>query len=199
MNTILSIMLPTTIDRRSYFYELLEEICFQIKNLDPEFHKRIELVIDEDNKEKSIGRKRQDLLLRAKGTWVVAIDSDDSIAKTYLSDIINALDKRPNIDHVGFLESCSINGTVSKSIFSIRYKQWAENIDGFDHIRCANPKSVIRRDKALRVGFRDIRFGEDKLFSEKITPLLGSETFINKPLYIYRFISSNHKERFGIK
>lgn len=197
--TMLSIMLPTTTDRRNCFYELLKEICFQIKNLSPEFQNRIELLIDEDNKEKSIGKKRQDLLLRAKGTWVVGIDSDDMIAKTYLRDIIIVLNAYPNTDHVGFLESCSINGVVSTSIFSIRYKNWAENIDGFDYIRCANPKSVIRRTKALKVGFTNIRFGEDKIFSEKVTPLLTSEIFINKPLYIYRFVSTGHKERFGIR
>lgn len=197
--TMLSIMLPTTTDRRSSFYELLKEICFQIKNLKPEFQQRIELLIDEDNKEKSIGQKRQDLLLRAKGTWVVGIDSDDMIAKTYLKDIVNALNANPLTDHVGFLESCSRNGVLSVSLFSIRYKKWAENIAGFDHIRCANPKSVIRRAKALQAGFNNIRFGEDRLFSERVTPLLRSEIFINKPLYIYRYVSSGHKERYGIK
>jgi hypothetical protein len=192
-------MLPTTTDRRSSFYELLKEICFQIKNLNPEFQQKIELLIDEDNKEKSIGKKRQDLLLKSRGTWVVGIDSDDTIAKTYLKDIVNALNANPNTDHVGFLESCSINGVLSVSLFSIRYKKWAENIGEFDHIRCANPKSVIRRVKALQAGFSNIRFGEDKLFSERVTPLLRSEIFINKPLYMYRYVSSGHKERYGIK
>lgn len=190
-------MLPTTIDRRETFYPLLEEIKRQIaKN---KFQDIVEVIIDEDNKEKSIGKKRQDLLEKATGKYVVGIDSDDWIAKDYLECIITSLQENPSIDHVGFLEDCNIDGAKSISIFSINNKVWAENQDGYDHIRCANPKSVILREKALKIGFKDIRYAEDKLFSESITKLLNSEVFIHKPLYYYRYKKTSHNERYGIK
>ena len=197
-NTLLSILLPTTVDRRHCFYPLLQEILMQINELNAA-HDYIELVIDEDDKLKSIGLKRQHLLERATGIWVVGIDSDDWIAPTYLTDILQALNVKPDTDHVGFIEDCLINGEQSFSIFSIEHKQWAENTDGYQHIRCANPKSVIRRTKALEVGFKNIRFGEDKIFSEAVTPLLTSEVFIDKPLYFYRHTSSDFNLRYGIK
>ena len=190
-------MLPTTIDRREQFAKLLEEIKRQI--VANKYEDIVEVVINEDNKEISIGKKRQELLEASSGKWVVGIDSDDWIAEDYLHDIVMALKNNPQIDHVGFLEDCDINGEKSLSIFSIRHKHWAENFDGYDHIRCANPKSVILREKALMVGFEDSRFGEDRIFSEAVTSLLTSEIFIEKSLYLYRHISTEHNERYGIK
>jgi len=194
---LLTIMLPTTIDRREQFAKLLEEIKRQI--VANKYEDIVEVIINEDNKEISIGKKRQELLEASSGKWVVGIDSDDWIAEDYLHDIVMALKNNPQIDHVGFLEDCDINGEKSLSIFSIRHKSWAENFDGYDHIRCANPKSVILREKALMVGFEDIRYKEDRVFSEAVTPLLKSEIFIGKPLYFYRHISTEHNERYGIK
>lgn len=196
MTPLLSIMLPTTIDRRKTFYQLLELITKQINKLDAS--ELVEILIDEDNKEKSIGKKRQDLLERATGKYVVGIDSDDSVSIDYLESILDVL-KNEDVDHVGFLEGCKINGESSTSIFSIRHKLWAENEDGYDHIRCANPKSVIKREKALLVGYEDMRYGEDRVFSEAVTPLLQSETFINKFLYNYNHTSTDHNIRYGIK
>ena len=195
---LLSIILPTTIDRRLCFYRLLENILHQVND---HCHNtgEVEILIDEDDKQKSIGKKRQDLLEKATGTWVVGIDSDDQIATDYIESIINELRRNPNIDHVGFYENCNIDGAKSKSIFSIRHQKWDENAEGFDHIRCANPKSVIRRTKALQAGFEDSRFGEDRIFSEKVTPLLTSEIFIEKDLYYYIYNSTEHNYRYGIK
>ena len=195
--TLLTIMLPTTIDRREQFAKLLEEIKRQI--VANKYEDIVEVVINEDNKEISIGKKRQELLEASSGKWVVGIDSDDWISEDYLHDIVMALKNNTQIDHVGFLEDCDINGEKSLSIFSIRHKHWAENFDGYDHIRCANPKSVILREKALMVGFEDSRFGEDRIFSEAVTSLLTSEIFIEKSLYLYRHISTEHNERYGIK
>lgn len=192
-NPLLTIMLPTTIDRRDVFKLLLDSIQKQIS--ENNYQDEIEVIIDEDNKEKSIGKKRQDLLERANGLYVVGVDSDDSIAETYIKDIMQAI--LEGSDHIGFLEKCNIDGQESLSIFSIRHKVWDENKDGYDHIRCANPKSVIKREKALLVGFEDSRFGEDRVFSEKVTQLLQTETFINKELYFYNYISTPHIERYG--
>lgn len=198
---ILTIMIPTTTDRRELFIRLCHELLNQISNY-PNGEELIEIIHDEDNKEKSVGLKRQHLLEKANGVFVVGFDSDDFPAPTYIQDIMDAIMMNlwdDDFDHVGFLEDCTINGEKSLSIFSIRHLNWDENKDGYDHIRCANPKSVIRREKALMVGFPDMRFGEDRIFSEAVTPLLKKEIFINKPLYNYIHISSPHNERYGIK
>ena len=193
---LLTIMVPTTKDRYAQFRMLGRSIFNQI--FDNSLWDKVEFIWEEDNKEISVGAKRQLLLERARGEFVVGIDSDDAIAETYVKDIINAIESNRVTDHVGFFERCIMEGSESKSIFSIKYQKWAENVDGYDHIRCANPKSVIRRTKALQVGFPDLRFGEDRIFSENVTPLLTSEVFIEKELYIYKPTPSPHNERYGI-
>ena len=125
--------------------------------------------------------------------------SGDSIHPDYIKDILEAIKNNPGVDHVGFEEDCTINGEKSKSIFSIRHKQWDENKDGYDHIRCANPKSVIKREKALQIGYQDLRYSEDRVFSEAVTAILETEVFIPKPLYFYQHVSSDHNTRYGIK
>ena len=196
----LSIMIPTTPDRRATFECIIQELHAQAAESRYEIGKDFEIISIEDNREMSVGAKRQKLLEMAKGDFVVGIDSDDFIAPTYLQDIIGAICLHGyGIDHVGFYERCNIDGQLSRSIFSIRHEKWGENIDGFDHVRCANPKSVIKRPIALRVGFEDLRYGEDRVFSDKVTPLLHVECFIEKELYYYNYVSTPHNERYGIK
>jgi hypothetical protein len=196
-DTLLSIMLPTTVDRRDTFVKLLSEIKRQIQNL--KSGSKVEIIIDEDNKEKSIGKKRQDLLERAKGKYVVGIDSDDWISKDYLSSIIEALEKNPEVDHVGFTQHCDLDGLEAKTIFSSRYKKWESNKDGYDYVRSPGHLSVIKRDKALKAGYDDARYGEDKMFSDRVTPLIKSEVMIPKDLYFYRYKSEDHNKKYGIK
>ena len=195
----LSILIPTTPDRRETFQFIIEELIAQAAELRLEMGKDFEIVSMEDNREISVGKKRQLLLEMAKGDFVVGIDSDDFIAPTYLQDIIEAIRLHGyDIDHVGFYERCNIDGQLSRSIFSIRHEKWGENMDGFDHVRCANPKSVIKRAIALKVGFEDLRYGEDRVFSEKVTPLLHTECFIEKELYYYNYVSTPNINRYGL-
>ena len=207
---LLSILIPSTPDRKNQTSELLECLLkqeylskigiFDVGNITAWRYygllSNIEILIMVDSKENSVGFKRQKLLEYSKGEWVSGIDSDDLVAETYIHDILEALKHNP--DHVGFVEDCDIDGVKSRSIFSIKHKSWDEKEEGYDQVRCANPKSVIRRTRALQVGFTDCRFGEDRIFSEAVTPLLESEVFIEKPLYKYIHRSSNPTERYGL-
>lgn len=179
------------------FVKLLAELQRQVT--EHFLWNEVEIIWHEDNKEISVGRKRQLLLQRARGIFVVGFDSDDWPAPDYLIQIVSAINCNPNVDHVGFWELCTFNGERPRlSLFSIRYHKWGENVDGYHYVRCANPKSVIRREKALQVGFEDSRFGEDIKFSEAVTPLLVNEVFIDKILYNYRYVDSEFNERYGI-
>ena len=209
---LLSILIPTTPDREETLNALLIELHNQIgigrvvlsqhpmlDYLEKSYGANVEVIVASDNKVISVGRKRQLLLEEAKGEYVSGVDSDDSIHPDYIKDILEAIKNNPGVDHVGFEEDCTINGEKSKSIFSIRHKQWDENKDGYDHIRCANPKSVIKREKALQIGYQDLRYSEDRVFSEAVTAILETEVFIPKPLYFYQHVSSDHNTRYGIK
>lgn len=196
MSELLTIMIPTTTDRRPMFTKLIMELWRQV--FENSLHHYVNIIWEEDAKEISVGLKRQRLLDRAEGVFVAGFDSDDFPNASYMKDIVTTLINNPNIDHVGFIEDCDIDGVKSRSIFSIKHKSWDEHEEGYDQVRCANPKSVIRRTKALQVGYKDLRFGEDRIFSEAVTPLLESEVFIDKPLYYYIHRSSDHNIRYGI-
>jgi len=164
-----------------------------------QYDDEIEILFECDNKEISVGAKRQKLLERATGEYIVFIDDDDWVADFYVSEILKAIKYTP--DCIGFLIDCDIEGVKSNAKASLRYKEWQENVDGFKYVRSIYHKTPVKREIALQVGFSDKRFGEDYEYSQRIMPLLKTEVFINKVMYYYIYRSKNQtaNERYGIK
>lgn len=183
----LSILLPTTNCRSDIFAPLLAELNKQISG------KPVELVIDCDNKEVSIGAKRQRMIENAKGEYVVHVDSDDWVASDYVDQILN----NTGSDSIGFQIECTFDGK-GKCLASAsrRYKDWGENRDGFRYVRSIYHKTPVRRELALKAGFKDMRFGEDYDYSMRIMPLIKSEAYINKVMYYYRYRGESHNEKY---
>lgn len=187
----LSVLLCTVVNRADLFAKLHAHLAAQATG------KPAEILVACDNKEISIGKKRDNLLRQATGDYVCFVDDDDWVADDYVDRILAALETSP--DCVGFKITCTTNGrNPVKAIASMRYKQWAENLDGFVHNRSAYHKTPVRRDIALRVGFRDMRYGEDKIYSSGIMRYLKTEVFVDAVLYFYRFRSENFAEKYGI-
>lgn len=196
-NPIFSILICTTLDRRELFKKLYYEFFLQTKDLP------VEVLYEEDNKQMSVGAKRQKLLLRAKGDYVAYFDSDDWPATYYVEEILKALEKKP--DCVGFLIHMTTNNKNPQiCCHSLKYKVWKGDgktkIDGYDYVRNVTHFNPVRKDLALKIGFQDKRFGEDRLYSDAVTQLCKTEVFINKKLFHYRY--SNvipHKKKYGIR
>lgn len=186
---VLSILLATVESRKDLFALLHAELLRQSEG------KPVELVVACDNKEISIGKKRQNLLEAAKGEYVCFIDDDDWVSPYYVTDILAALSAKP--DCIGFEIQCTHNGqNPQRAIASMRYKQWCDNRDGYRFCRSIYHKTPVRRELALQAGFPDLRYGEDKVYSERIMGLVKTEVFIKSTLYFYRF--SSH-ENFAMK
>lgn len=191
---ILSILIPTIISRAPEFARLHAHVHAQSVG------KPVEILSQCDNKEISIGRKRQILLERASGEWVVFIDDDDWIADSYVDDILAALTSvpSPGPDCVGFLIQCTSNGRHPRMAkASLKYKSWGENEDGWAHTRSPYQKTPVRRSIALLVGFPDLRYGEDRIYSAGLVKLLKTEVFVNRVLYYYRFRAENFSRKYG--
>lgn len=191
MSPLLTIALPTVANRADLFAKLRAHIEAQC------IGKPVEIVVACDNKEISIGRKRQNLLEQATGDYIVYIDDDDWVSPTYVDQILAALETRP--DCVGFLISCTTNGgkpVMAKA--SMCYKQWGENHDGFAHTRSPYQKTPVKREIALKVGFPDLRFGEDRPYSAGLVKLVKTEVFISAVLYNYRFRPEPFHAKYGI-
>jgi glycosyltransferase involved in cell wall biosynthesis len=193
---ILTIAIPTIESRRNAFHLLY----YHIKNQINEFglRKEVELVSICDNKEISIGAKRQKLFEKAKGKYIVMIDDDDWVPYSFVQKVLEAC-KQGN-DCVGYMEECNFaNFKKKKSLISLRVKEWADNVGMFDYVRTPFFKVPIKTDICRQVGCKDMRFGEDHDFAIRIKPLLKTETFIKEYMYIYRHKEEPHNAKYGIK
>ncbi len=48
------------------------------------------------------------------------------------------------------------------------------------------------------VGVKDMRFGEDHDFANRILPFLKTEHYIDREMYIYQYKSEPHNIKYGI-
>lgn len=191
---MLTIAIPSTWNRIVETSKLIEEFERQTNGL-----KEVEIISEFDNKEMTIGEKRELLLHKASGKYIVQWDSDDWVHPNGVSLILTALQHSP--DCVGYKEKLVMDGVGGKkSNISKKYSHWQSNFDGFDYVRTIFNKSVVRRDLAILAGFPNVRWNEDEQFSIRLKPLLRREAYIDEFIYWYNYSSKeNHNEKFGIK
>lgn len=184
----LTVCIPTIVGRERQFNELVRSISG-----------RVPIVMCRDNKEMSIGAKRQLLLEEVKTEYVVFVDDDDALAPDYFETILPLLEQSP--DCICYLED--INGKqVAKH--SNDFLCWGEG-HGYDYVRTPFYKDVLQTSIALEIGFSDMRYGEDEDFSRRLkaSGLIKNEIFIDRRMYFYRMPKSmtaqEHSNRYGIK
>jgi hypothetical protein len=195
MNTLLTIMIPTTPERRMEFDKLEFELWKQIER--DGLQNDINIISDSRGKDIIIGAKRNDLYNHPDaGEYSVQWDDDDWIYHDGLKLIIEALEARP--DCVTYMEHCFINHEVKASNHSLWYDDWGDNVDGYDYVRTPYMKDVIKTSIARSVQVPEIRFGEDHQWSRLLRPHLETEIHINEFIYIYQHVSSDHNTRYGI-
>lgn len=185
---LLSIMIPATPDREKMLYGLLSCLHTQIEVAGVE--KEVEILVEMDNYEISVGAKRQKLLERTKGKYVVAIDSDDEVSENYISSIMEALKSNPDvIGFNGFMLTNGVNRENFKISKDLPYITVPDAFGKNSYLRHSNHLSVVRRSIALKIGYKDLRFAEDYDYSVRLksSGLLKTEVVIEKDLYIYKY------------
>lgn len=211
MQPTLSILIPSTPDRKDDLHNLLECIdkqeyvrkvdMYDIDGLKCERYWDllcpIEVIVFEDEKIMTIGEKRELLYKHAKGTYSWQIDSDDLIAPNAIQLILEAIKSNPEIPVITFRESCMMDGVYKSSNHSIKYEKWCDNFDGYDYCRSPFYKDVIRTDIAKQVPFEKIRWNEDERQSYALKPFLTDEIHIDQELYLYIHNSTPSHERYG--
>ena len=193
---ILSICIPTLLGREQEFNRLHAIIKKQIDN-----NPLIELIILKDNKEMPIGIKRQRLLDLCKGEYCVQLDDDDIIPDYYIEEVLKALETKPT--HIGQLEAVHIDGRNEIACHSDRFREWANNKDGYDYVRTIFNKNVIKTSICRLVGYSNVRYAEDIDFSIRLkaSGLLLNEVFIDKAMYEYTYNTPTYEEhlkRYGL-
>lgn len=183
----LSILIPTIASRVHYLERLLQRLL-------PQRVDGVEVIVESDNGEMTIGEKRNRLMSKARGEWVCYIDDDDMVSEKYVAKILAALALNP--DCVGFKVRRYVNGIFdADAIHSIRYAKYATYSDGISRIyeRTPNHLNPIRRSLAIQVPFLSCNRGEDSDYAERVYPLLESEVFIDIPLYSYLWIPNEDR------
>lgn len=169
-------------------YELLDHLHYQIEK--GNVNDKVEIITDIDNYEISIGLKRQRLIEKAKGEYVAFIDSDDWVSNDYIEEIFLAMQGKPDV--INFTGHMSTNGSnienfkISKDLPYITIQDAHGNNE---YLRFSNHLSIIKREIALKIGYKDLRFAEDYEYAKRLkeSGLLKTEVLIPIDLYHYRY------------
>lgn len=206
---LLSILIPTVVGREEQLQKIGGTILKQIKHIglwrqfeDIRFMSLtadgVELIVCKDNKEMTIGEKREMLYNVANGLYSVQWDDDDDMADNAIELILNAIRSNPEVSCITFREKCTMNGEYKSSNHSLKYSQWMDNQDGYSFVRSPFYKDVIRTDIAKSVPFPKIRYNEDEQWSMALYPHLKDEIHIEEELYYYIYEpKDSHEERYG--
>jgi len=140
-----------------------------------------------DNREMSIGEKRNKLLQSAKSKYVMFVDDDDHIHLNALDWIFNALKHDPDcVELKGILTTNRVNPKLF--IHSIEYNSYFE--DNGIYYRPPNHLNPIRREIAQQFKFPENNFGEDTDWAMQIarSGKLKSEGKVPDAWYYYNWV-----------
>lgn len=175
----LSILVCSIFERKNMFDRLMVELRRQVKS----YPNDVEILYEIDGGLIPTGTKRNELLRRSCGEYVVFIDDDDTVNESYVELILTAIEERP--DCVGF------RGRIfwEKDWFifhnSIQNQTWScdkEKRVMFDNISHINP---IKRSIATRQLFPDKFWGEDNGWLVGIRKEIKTEKFLFALMYNY--------------
>lgn len=212
----LSILIPTVYGRENNLSSLLKSLSkyspIDVKSdlKENEFGyigtrydlEDVEIIVVKDNKQNTIGAKREYMYSLANGLYSQMTDDDDELAPNAIQLILEAIKSNPEVDCITFEEHIDIDGKIEKSNHSLIYGDWEgeggkELWDGFHYHRTPFMKDVIRTDIARSVPIPHIRFGEDHQWAQALKPRLKTEVHIPEQLYKYIHSSTDFNERYG--
>jgi len=169
----LSVLITSLAKRSRLLYRLLTELEVQKT---PE----IEVLVECDSGEKTVGYKRQKLLEASRGTFVAYVDDDDQVSESYLQRILEALEGDP--DCCGMQGEWRMHGFSKKIIWGLEY-DW-KKIDNVYYIG-TNHITPVKREIALQCGFPDISIGEDQEYGRRVRRIAKKEIKIGASIYFY--------------
>jgi len=150
-----SVLIPSLVERDAMLDGLLTSIKEKVARLCPSL--RVEFCLDVDNRQKSVGKKRGDLLKQAKGKYLSFIDDDDSITDAYVEDLWACIQ--------GGHQCMRLNGQMGDYVFTHNIGVTLEDkmVVGEPPVfqRPPNHLNPILSDIARFVKFKDATHGED--------------------------------------
>ena len=180
----LSILICSLKDRKFYLERLLDK-------LNPQLNDNVEVIVESDNGEMTIGEKRNTLVEKSSGEYICFIDDDDLVSDDYVELILSSIQNKPDV--VGFKLDYFVDGVLTGvAEHTIKNNEWKtlnSNSSPYRYLFLRNPNHLnpIKREIALKIPYQKINHGEDRIFSSQVYELLKSENYIDKAIYYYYF------------
>ena len=152
----LSILIPTLVERDAQRERLLASIREKLGRLAPTL--RVEFCIDRDNRQVSVGLKRQRLKKRANGKYLAFIDDDDDITDAYIEDVVATI--RGNFHVMRLVGQISRHNFIHSTEFNLT-TMMASQSEPPVFQRPPNHLNPMLADIAKFFSFRDATYGED--------------------------------------
>jgi hypothetical protein len=179
---LLSILIVSVPSRLHQLADLIAHLSSQIAAISPP--PLVEILAFTDNKFRTIGEKRQALVDISTGTHLVFIDDDDTVADTYISEIVSAL--RSNPDVVTFEQLATLIGKgVAIVSFDLRHTEDEVWQPSKTIKRRPWHKCPWRRTLATQCTFSAKNYREDVDWADQINLLARTQIHIPKILYFY--------------
>ena len=143
-----------------------------------------EILVLTDNRRRTIGQKRNDLLAMAQGDYVCFVDDDDTVSDDYMASLPAGI--ATGADCITFDVAVSLNGSQPFPMTFSKDFPERRNLPGVWE-RWPNHLCPVKAELARTVGFPDWRVGEDADYAERLRPLLKTEHRIDRVLYHYDY------------
>jgi glycosyltransferase involved in cell wall biosynthesis len=192
----LSILVPTVPSRIELFYiKLIKELLRQIEP----YKNEIELIAFFDNKKRTIGRKRQEMVNLSQGEYIVFIDDDDRISEDYISQIMKKLAENPDTDCVVFDSICRVNGGIEKLCkYGIEFEYGNIN-NGLEWRGKPAHTMVYASSIVKKHQYSNMGHGEDCEWVKRACLDIKNQTRIDKVLYYYDAEYATLSETVGLR
>lgn len=179
----LSILICSVTNRLESLGRLIGCIEDQIKDRND-----VEILVSIDNKKRTVGEKRNDLLAQSQGKYTAFVDDDDIIEKDYVEQIISKI-KEEKTDVICFDAVRYVDGEKDKQVkYGKQYRK--DHEDNAYYYRIPNHLMVFRRDVAITTPYELISFGEDAKWAKDVFRKIETQSTIDKVLYHYYFSPS---------
>lgn len=179
---LLSILIPSIPSRfESHLLPLWKELQRQCD--ESMYGSRVEILTLTDNKQRTIGAKRQALLNLAQGKYIAFLDDDDVPNHNYIDRTLPEL-MMAIIDVITFNQYVSINGEMYPLTFKFGHEVNEEpNKEGFT--RPPWHVCLWRRDVVQHCTFPNINYGEDWAWAEQANKCAKTSYHIDEFMMTY--------------
>jgi len=182
---LLTIGIPSLNERKESLNELLNFMDSSTSEENIQKSK-IEIIVNIDDGEKTVGQKRNEILQQAKGKFVCYVDDDDKIDEEYINLIIKTIEENPDLDCIGFTGMYYVNGEPTMLFKHAKEYGGHYKKEGIQY-RPVNHLNPVRTELAQQIGFPEKNFGEDSDYCDRLleSGLLKNEVVLDKVMYHY--------------